>query len=105
MSLACEKPVHYLKKGQPAKCTGYLFSPEQERKVYQYNEERKILLMIVEKQELHVNTLDQQLENMRKHNDYVSKRLRQEKERKFWNYTLYFGVGALLTGVIAANVR
>lgn len=33
ISLGCDNPVTHLKKGEPAPCTGYLFSPEKEQEV------------------------------------------------------------------------
>lgn len=104
-SYACDNNVKYLTQGTPAPCTGYLFSPEQEYKVRLSTERYEIMKLMVEKQTDINNVLEERLKNTQQYNEYLSQRLRKEKKDDFWHKTIYFGLGAVLTGVIAANVR
>ena len=100
----CPK-ISVIKKGESAKCSGFLISRDLERTMYESNEKRKLLEKITTKQDEHINTLDKQIVSMGKHNDYMYKRLGEEKDRSFWGQTIYFLSGVVLTGVIAVNVN
>lgn len=102
---SCSKPVQYLKIGEPAQCTGYLFSPEQEFKVRVTTEREEILKNMIEKHVEINSILEKRLDNSIDYNDYLSKELREEKRNSFWVNTLYFTLGAVLTGIIATNVN
>lgn len=101
----CQQDVQYLLEGQTAPCTGYLFSPKKEYEVRFNNETHQYLKDFVKKQD-EINTiLSKRLENAQNYNEYLGKRLRSEKRDTFWEKSLYFTLGAVLTGVIAVNVR
>ena len=101
----CKKKVQYLSYGQKTPCTGFLFSPEHE-----YNVRFKIatfdnLQKYIKKQEEINKILNERLVNAQKHNINLSDRLQKKENNSFWHKTLYFILGAILTGAIAKNVR
>lgn len=92
----CGQPVSYLKQGQPASCTGYLFSPEKEKEVRDIVQKYPVMVELNSKQEELINTLDEQV----KLNQQISMNLRQELRDKEKNQTteniIYFALGFVL---------
>lgn len=101
----CEKNVTYLEKGKSIPCTGYLFSPEQELKVRLKVKLYDSVLAYSDKQGEINELLNKRLIEYQKYNVVLSNEISSQKERTFWNNTLYFAVGVILTGVIAVNVN
>ncbi|PCI45898.1 MAG: hypothetical protein COB41_00480 [Proteobacteria bacterium] len=100
----CDKPVSYLSKGSTVSCTGYLFSPEKELEVRLKVEKYNFLEEYSKTQQDINEILSKRLTDSQEYNQYLSKRLKEERGSKFWRTTLYFGLGVLVTGLIASNV-
>lgn len=100
----CPEPVKYLQDFEMAPCAGYLFSPEKEMevriKIDNYN-----LLEEYSNTQTDVNELlNNRLKEAQKYNENLEKRLREEKRsNEIYNF-LYFGLGVIVTGLIAGNV-
>jgi hypothetical protein len=72
----CKKSVTYLKVGEVAPCTGYLFSPEKELQVRTQVEENKLLKEEVKLQSSKVELL----KDINSHLDEVSKKQQQKAD-------------------------
>lgn len=101
----CEKDVEYVLEGRKVPCTGYLFSPAKEYDVRVKIEKYELTKELSERQNEINKVLEERLKNMREYNQGLSKELRDERSNNFWKNTLYFGLGVLVTGAIAVNVR
>lgn len=103
ISQACNKPVSYLKIGEPAKCTGYLFSPEKEKEVRELTEKYPVLVELNNKQALLINKLNEQVDL----NQQISSNLRKQIENvetdnrieKIIYFTLGLAVGLTVTKI------
>jgi hypothetical protein len=97
----CNKNVQYLRSGTKAPCTGYLFSPKKEFelrfKVSTYDQMEKILN---DQNKLNL-VLQQRLDNTRNYNEKLINRVNELKDGKFWERAAFFGLGAVLTIIIA----
>lgn len=99
---ACDKAVTRLVEGSPALCTGYLFTPEKELEVRLKVSTYDQMEQLVKKQEELNNILTKRVDNLQDLNLKYSDR---ESSRNFYEKFIYFGLGALVTGFIAANVK
>jgi hypothetical protein len=93
----CTKPVQPIEKGQAAPCSGFIFTEEAESKAFKatqlvdlYKEENEIL-------ERRLDLYIQQSDKLA--NEVATKRNNEDLYRG-----LYFALGVLATGIIAANV-
>ena len=100
----CPRPVTKLEKGAVSPCLGYLFSPETEldaRTAVQTKDKLKeymdIQKDIIKTQEDRINNQFAQLQTLQ------DNALKQERTTTLMN-AVYFGVGVLVTGLIAVNV-
>ena len=104
----CPKEVMALKKGEPAPCSGVLFSPAKESAIFRditlYKKEIDLLNQKVTLLEKDQDFYQRRLDNMMQLNDSISKELARREQNSFFNNSLYFGTGALLTGLIAYGV-
>jgi len=113
VSLAnCPKPVTLLDEGTPAPCTGFLFSPEQEKLVYQATEDAKYYKLLSEKlterqalQAEQITIMDQRLQLYMNQSNELAKELNNEKNDDFWHKTLYFGLGIVVTGLAVSAAK
>lgn len=109
-SVACAE-VKYLRQGEPAPYTGYLFDSEEERRVRNLDQE-----VVVQNQKIEVltkinkNTLElydlanKRAEVWQKQSDDLSKQLVAQKKDDFFTSAFYFTLGAVLTGLTAYGV-
>lgn len=101
----CESDVQYITKGDPAYCTGYLFSPEKEYEVRINNETAKHLKKYTEKQNELIDIMNQRIGNLQEYNNKLSNELERKNNLDFWKASLYFVLGIAVTGVIVNNVN
>jgi hypothetical protein len=101
---ACDKPVSYLQENEKAPCTGYLLTPEKEyevrTKVYQFDK----LNELVNKQDEIISVLNKRVENQIAYSTLLQNELQERKEKDFWRNSLYFLLGALVTGAVSVAV-
>lgn len=78
---ACDKPVTYLTEGTPAKCNGYLFTPEQEKQVREDVFALGKYKELVKMQDDLVGTLNERVDNyevmttnLREQNEFIQSR-------------------------------
>lgn len=105
MSPKCDKDVTYLVYQEKVPCNGYLFSPKKEYEIRFKIETYDYMEKFVEGQSEMVNVLQQRVDLAQKQNLYLAERVQDLKSDSFWEKTIYFALGAVLTGVIATNVR
>lgn len=100
----CPKPVQYLQDLEMAPCAGFLFSPEKEMEVRIKLDNYSFLEDYSDTQEEVNEILTTRLQEAQKYNENLEKRLRQEKRNSDIYNFLYFGLGVIVTGLIAGNV-
>jgi len=103
-SNACSQKVSYLKIGEAAPCSGYLFSPKKELEVRIKVDSYDLLLEANGKRNELIKNLDNQILVYQSNNVLLVEKLNQQQARNFWEKTLYFSLGAFITGYIATNV-
>lgn len=103
-SAVCDKPVAYLQKQEKAPCTGYLFSPEKEQELRLTNERQKLLLEIVDTQDLLIKKNNKRLTEYQDYTQRLERTLESRERLNFWINSAYFIFGAILTGTIAKNL-
>jgi hypothetical protein len=94
----CLTPVQPIKEGQIASCDGYLFSPSAESQAYKATR-------IAELQEKENKILEERLKNYQQQSAELAKQLGKKESTEDLVRIGYFTLGAILTGVIAANVN
>jgi len=103
-SAVCEKPVTYLKEKEKTPCTGYLFSPEKEQELRLINERQKLLLDVVDTQDLLIKKNNERLTEYQEYTQKLERKIESRKQFNFWINSAYFIFGAVLTGTIATNL-
>lgn len=110
-ALACD-PVKYVKKGEVAPCTGYLFTPDKELEVRKTIEELKTSRFIIENNAKLINLKDEnlsltntQLKLWQDQSSMLSKQLVDRENSSFWKSTFYFVLGAAVTTGLAFAVN
>lgn len=100
--------VRLLHQGEPAPYTGYLFAPEDEKRVrlldqkLTISEQKVDILTKINKNNLELYDLaNKRADVWQKQAEDLSKQLSQEKKDDFWRSTFYFTLGAVLTGLAA----
>ena len=100
--------VKYVKEGEPVPYTGYLFTPEKEKELRLLDDklslsEQKINLL-KSTNELQTQLIDngnKRIEIYQKQVDYLGEKVVSTEDKSFWKSTLYFTLGAVLTGAVA----
>lgn len=94
----CSAKVQPIREGQAAQCSGYLFSPEAESEAYKATQISKL-----QKEENEI--LNKRLDLYIKQSDVLAKQLsRKDNTENLYRFA-YFGLGVVITGMIAANVN
>ena len=96
--------VQYLPEGTPAPYTGFLFTPEAESEVNDRMidlEATKQELMITQEENV---ALGLRLKSWQKEAERANADMVRQERGRFWENTLYFGLGAVLTGFLAVGV-
>lgn len=96
--------VLFIQKDSPAPYNGYLFTPEAEKK-----NADKLIELDYTIQQLGIMKEEQEALKMRLVTwqdaaKSANKELVKQERARFWENTLYFGLGAVLTGVLAVGV-
>lgn len=102
----CKDAVVFLKKGEPAPCTGYHFSPEAEKNASKAFDDAKYYKelsdLLHSKNELYlkqINILDQRLMLYVKSTNELAEEVTRKRNEDFWQKTIYFGLGVAVTGL------
>lgn len=102
----CPKNVQPIKEGQTANCTGFLFSPETEKKANDAVEDAKyykeLTDRLIKRKELtdkEINILDKRLELYIKQSEITAKELNRKRNEDKWQKVIWFGLGVLATGL------
>lgn len=95
---SCSRNVQPIEKGQIANCTGFLFSPDAEEKAF-----KAVEISTLRAQENEI--LNRRLELYVKQSDALAREIARKQVTEDLYRGLYFVVGAVVTGFIAANVR
>lgn len=96
--------VKYIEKDTPAPYTGFLFTPEKEQQIRLTLIEHDFLKLELEVYK-DTNKLLQERANLwQKQSTELANELVKKERLTFWQNTLYFGLGAILTGVLAVGV-
>jgi hypothetical protein len=96
--------VTYLQEGTPAPCSGYLFSPEKEQEVRLKIIDYDRLTKLTERQSSLIDIQDQRLTGQIKLNQELIEKINNSNQKDFWQNTLYFLSGVLITGAISSAV-
>lgn len=99
----CEKSVTFIKIGNPAPCSGYLFSPEMEEKMRILDQKSKILELSLSKQEELTKVQDERIILLQDRNLTLYNQLEDRKETEWWKVAGAFVLGSIITGFIASQ--
>lgn len=106
LALECKHEVSLLEEGQKAPCTGFLFSPDAEKKASQAVDDVKYYKDLSEMYQKRTDLANKELQVMDERLKLymnTTTELAQEVNRKerqdFWQRTLYFGLGILVTSI------
>lgn len=97
----CNNPVTYLKENEPAKCDGYLFTPEKELDVRTKISNYERLETVIQKQDALIDILSKRIDIQVQQNINLSNELQRKETETYWQKAGFFLLGAILTGVIA----
>jgi hypothetical protein len=105
MSFAvCDKAVTRLIEGTPALCTGYLFTPEKELEVRIKDATYTQMEDLVKKNQELNEILYKRVDNLQELNLKLNDKIQANQTQDFWVKFAYFGLGVLVTGMIAREV-
>lgn len=90
------KPVTYLKEGTPTPCTGYLFTPAEEKEVRNLKDRYEIQQEINLQQKQLIFNLSENVEVTTKLAQNYERKADQAEARNFFDKVAYFGIGILL---------
>lgn len=103
---SCSEAVVLLKKGEPAPCTGFLFSPDAEKNASKAFDDAKYYKELSEllhnKNDLYlkqINILDERLMLYMKSTNELAEEVTRKRNEDFWQKTIYFGLGVAVTGL------
>lgn len=102
----CKEAVTLINEGQKAECTGFLFSPDAEKKASQayddakhYKELSELLHKRSELTNQEIKILDERLKLYQDQSHLLAQEVQKKEKEDFWQKTLYFGLGVLATGI------
>lgn len=85
-------------------CTGYLFTPEKEYEVRTESYQFSKLKELTATQDELITVLNQRLDNQLKYSTDLSNELQSRKDKEFWRNSLFFLLGAVVTGAVSVAV-
>lgn len=102
----CKEAVTLINEGQKAECTGFLFSPDAEKKASQayddakhYKELSELLHRRSELTNQEIKILDERLKLYQDQSHLLAQEVQKKEKEDFWQKTLYFGLGIVATSV------
>lgn len=102
----CKEAVKLLKEGEKAECTGFLFSPEAEKKASQAYDDVKyykdLSELLHKRNQLtneEIKILDERLKLYQDQSHLLAEQVNKKEREDFWQKTLYFGMGILATSI------
>lgn len=106
MAAECKEAVKLLKEGEKAECTGFLFSPEAEKKASQSYDDAKYYKdlsdLLHKRNQLtneEIKVLDERLKLYQDQSYLLAEQLNKKEREDFWQKTIYFGMGILATSI------
>lgn len=100
-----------LEQGNPAPFSGYLFSDQVEKQTRyrlieaDYTDKRNQQLQtIISNYEQQISIYDKRLELYKNTSEELAKQVVSNKDVSFWEKSLYFILGATLTGIVSYGV-
>lgn len=96
--------VKYIKKGDPAPYEGYIFTIEAELDNRKTLIEHDFTLKQVDLYKANQDVLNKQVELWKSQSKTLSDQLVKKEQNTFWQNTLYFALGALVTTGLAFGV-
>jgi hypothetical protein len=104
--------VKYVEKGTLAPYTGYLFSPEDEKnarlmakEMEYFRDLSESMGKLIESDEKVIKVQNERIELYNTQIVNMSKRISETESDNFWRNTLFFVLGAVLTGAITFGVN
>jgi hypothetical protein len=102
----CKESVTLINEGQKAECTGFLFSPDAEKKASQayddakyYKELSDLLHKRSQLSNEEIKVMDERLKLYQDQSHLLAQEVQKKEKEDFWQKTLYFGLGILATGI------
>lgn len=102
----CKEAVSLINEGQKAECTGFLFSPEAEKKASQAYDDAKyykdLSELLHKRNELtnkEIQILDERLKLYQDQSHLLAQEVQKKEKEDFWQKTLYFGLGIVATSI------
>lgn len=108
----CPEKVQVIEKGQEANCDGFLFSDEAEKEAAEARDDVKYYKKLTTKLEKRIeignkseDIVLKRLETYKTISDELAKEKARNENLELIKNTVYFSFGALVTAIIANNVR
>lgn len=102
----CKDAVKLIKEGEKAECTGFLFSPDAEKKASQAHDDVKyykdLSELLRKRNQLtneEIKVLDERLKLYQDQSHLLAEQLNKKEREDFWQKTIYFGMGILATSI------
>lgn len=102
----CKESVKLLRIGEKAECTGFLFSPEAEKKASQAYDDAKYYKdlsdLLNERKKLttdEIKILDERLRLYQNQSHLLAEQVNKKEREDFWQKTLYFTLGIAVTSL------
>lgn len=102
----CKDSVQVIKEGESAQCSGLLYSPDAAKKANQAFEDAKyyqdLSELLHKRNELtqkEIAVLDERLKLYMDTSQTLAEQLTRKDHEDFWQKTLYFGLGVVVTGL------
>jgi hypothetical protein len=102
----CKESVTLLNEGQKAECTGFLFSPDAEKKASQAYDDAKYYKdlsdLLHKRNQLtneEIKILDERLKLYQDQSHLLAQEVQKKEKEDFWQKTLYFGLGIMATSI------
>lgn len=107
LALDCKQSVSLLNEGEKAPCTGYLFSPDAEKKASQAVDDvvyyKELADLYKKRSDLtneELKVMDERLNLYIKSTNDLAKEVIRKDSEDFWKKTFYFTLGVVTTGLI-----